>query len=535
MREPVEITVFYVGASLLGPLRKAEREIDKPGELDLRLAIYNCGAPLTDDEWLEAARRLSTSQIVFVIHVTDGDNSSRIAAALDKHRDSHNAVVALNCMPELMRRTRMGKLDFATLMKSSKKKSGETGPGASGRVESEPSSERSGPGLARRLASWMSDVLKKGGGSRGKRRASRDQYLRLISKAPRVLRFVPGAGRMADIKNYLLLFCYFIQPTPGNIKAMLLYAVSRYVPKRGALKVKPPEAMPTAGIYHPDAASLFESFAAYSEWHSRRAAAGQSKSQLDPRTTIGLLLMRPQIVSDSRRHYDELIRAIERHGLAVISALSTLMDNRDACERFFVKDGKARVSEIVSLTGFSFVGGPAMNDSAAAVEFLGELKIPLRSLISLDVQTIENWDASRLGVNPIQTAMQVAIPEIDGATEPFVFGGLSRAASEPAAIADRCERIAQRLARWNKLRNARREDLKLALVLFCFPPDKGNVGTAADLDVFSSVYGILERLKADGYNIEVPESADALRALVLGGNSDTWGTVANVGYRLGVD
>src|SRR5262249_25599257 len=66
-------------------------------------------------------------------------------------------------------------------------------------------------------------------------------------------------------------------------------------------------------------------------------------------------------------------------------------------------------------------------------------------------------------------------------------------------------------------------------------PDKGNVGTAADLDVFSSVFGILERLKADGYNIELPESADALRGLVLGGNSDTWGTVANVGYRLSVD
>src|SRR5262249_27715248 len=203
MREPVEITVFYVGASLLGPQRKAERDINKSGELDLRLGIYNCGAPLADDEWLEAERDLSTSQIVFVIHVTDGDNSSRIAAALDKHRDSHNAVVALNCMPELMRRTRMGKLDFATLMKSGKKKSAKARPVGSERVEGEPSTGRGGPGLARRLASWMSDAmsdaLKKGGGSRGRRRASRDQYLRLISKAPRVLRFVPGAGRMADI------------------------------------------------------------------------------------------------------------------------------------------------------------------------------------------------------------------------------------------------------------------------------------------------------------------------------------------------
>ena len=43
-------------------------------------------------------------------------------------------------------------------------------------------------------------------------------------------------------------------------------------------------------------------------------------------------------------------------------------------------DGKERVSQIVSLTGFSFVGGPAMNDSEAATEYLSELNVPFRSL-----------------------------------------------------------------------------------------------------------------------------------------------------------
>ena len=46
--------------------------------------------------------------------------------------------------------------------------------------------------------------------------------------------------------------------------------------------------------------------------------------------------MRPQIVSNSRKHYDGLIRAIEAEGLSVIPAISTLMDNRQACEKFFV-------------------------------------------------------------------------------------------------------------------------------------------------------------------------------------------------------
>src|SRR5262249_27375857 len=424
MPDPVKVAVFYVGASLVGPLRRAEREINESGELELLLAAYNCGAPLTDDEWLLAEHDVSTSQIVFVIHVTDSDNASRLSDAIDRYRDSHRAVIALNCMPELMRKTRMGKLDFSVLMKS-KEASAE---------------EHSGSGLVRKLGSWMADIVKRSRTSQRKSHGRRDQYVQLISKVPRVLRFVPGAGRMADIKNYLLLFCYFIQPTPNNIRAMLLFAVSRYATRGGRITVKPPESMPSVGIYHPDSEVLFDSFADYRRWNDSRGGP-----TLDPDSTIGLLLMRPQIVSDSRRHYDELIRAIERAGLAVVPAISTLMDNRDACDRFFVQKGEARVSEIVSLTGFSFVGGPAMNDSRAAVEFLGELGMPLRSLISLDVQTIENWEASKPGLNPIQTAMQVAIPEIDGATEPFVFGGLSRSGGEPEPLVDRCERIANRL------------------------------------------------------------------------------------------
>ncbi len=85
------------------------------------------------------------------------------------------------------------------------------------------------------------------------------------------------------------------------------------------------------------------------------------------------------------------------------------------------------------------------------------------------------------------------------------------------------------------MRTAPRDELKIALVLFCFPPNKGNIGTAADLDVFPSVWETLTNLKHDGYEIELPASADALRELVLGGNAEMFGAPANVSYRMGVD
>src|ERR1044072_8903422 len=127
------------------------------------------------------------------------------------------------------------------------------------------------------------------------------------------------------------------------------------------------------------------------------------------------------------------MRAILR-GRGQTSEVRTATDNG----QLTTDTRKVRVSQIVSLTGFSFVGGPAMNDSEAAAEYLSDLNIPYRSLVSLDTQTIESWRESFTGLNPVQMGMQVAIPEIDGATEPFVFGGIPARGVEPAALEDRC-------------------------------------------------------------------------------------------------
>jgi magnesium chelatase subunit H len=196
---------------------------------------------------------------------------------------------------------------------------------------------------------------------------------------------------------------------------------------------------------------------------------------------------------------------------------------------------KSRVSQIVSLTGFSFVGGPAMNDSEAAARFLRDLNRPFRSAVSLDMQTIESWRESGVGLNPVQAGMQIAIPEIDGATEPFVYGGMPAGGCEPVPLEDRCRRLARRLKRWNRLRTAPRAEINLAMLVFCFPPNKGNVGTAADLDVFPSVWEMLRRLEQDGYEVEVPSDADRLREMLMGGNSESFGATANVAYRMTVD
>ena len=570
---------------MLAPLKNAGREIGREYGLDLRVAAYNFGAAFPEDEWRAIENDLSESEVVFVIHVMDGENASRLLPLLDARDARRGAVVVINCMPELMKRTRMGKLDFARLSGISRK-------GAKARSEQrarrqtakseEQGEEQEGKAnrVLRSISSWIGRQARGSGAKNGKGNGqARAQYLELATRLPSLLRFVPGAGALRDVKNYLTLFCYFLQPTPANIRAMLLHALKDYggEEKLKRIKIPPPETMPAVAIYHPDADGLFESFHDYRNWYVKRSfkfqvSSSKMKAQstthnggpLDPNSTVGLLLMRPQIVSNTRKHYDGLIRAIEAEGLSVIPAISTLMDNREACELFFVErsetregrrqkaegrkrkatdngqlttdtNRKSRVSQVVSLTGFSFVGGPAMNDSDAAAEFLTELNVPYRSLVSLDTQTIDSWRESPTGLNPVQTGMQVAIPEIDGATEPFVFGGIPARGVEPAPMELRCRRIARRLKRWQRLQTAPRSEVKLALVVYCFPPNKGNIGTAADLDVLASLWDVLKSLQHDGYRVRIPESVDALRGLLLGGDTETAAATANVAYRMKSD
>ena len=97
---------------------------------------------------------------------------------------------------------------------------------------------------------------------------------------------------------------------------MLLYALVHYVrdERLKKIRVSKPEQMPSVAIYHPAAPRLFRTFAEYRKWY---------RKPLDSQLTVGLLLMRPQVISKTTKHYDSLINAIEAEGLSVIPAIAT--------------------------------------------------------------------------------------------------------------------------------------------------------------------------------------------------------------------
>ena len=255
--------------------------------------------------------------------------------------------------------------------------------------------------------------------------------------------------------------------------------------------------------------------------------------------TVGLLVMRSYVLAGNSAHYDGVIRALQARGLKVVPAFASGLDACPAIERFFLdKAGRPLVDAVVSLTGFSLVGGPAYNDSKAAEAMLARLDVPYLAAFAIEFQSLEQWRAGDQGLTPVETTMMVAIPEIDGATGPMLFGGRSSSAKgsrDMASEPERAARLAARVARLVALRKTPREKRKLAVVLFNFPPNGGATGTAAYLSVFRSLWNTLEALKSAGYAVELPATPDALREKILGGNAAFLGQPANVVARLPAD
>ncbi len=188
-----------------------------------------------------------------------------------------------------------------------------------------------------------------------------------------------------------------------------------------------------------------------------------------------MLLLRSYLLAGNSGHYDGVIAAFEAKGLRVIPAFASGLDQRPAIERFFMKDGRSTVDAVVSLTGFSLVGGPAYNDSKAAEDILAKLDVPYLSAHPVEFQTLEQWGASDRGLMPVESTIMVAIPELDGAAGPMVYGGRSdgagiactgceRACTFPRAgiggemhvCSERAEMLASRTARLVAMRRSER-------------------------------------------------------------------------------
>lgn len=493
---PIRVVILTLDHHIASAVRRAEASL--ADELPGLVLSLHAATSFDDPAALSACLADIARGDILVANMLFMDNHVRaVLPALEARRDDCDALVGAMSAGEVIRLTKMGRLSM--------------------------DGEAKGP-----LA-----LLKKLRGAK-KKGASKDGgagQMAMLRRLPKLLRFIPGKAQ--DLRAYFLVLSYWLSGSSENIADMVRLLVSRYAagPRaslEGTLTAHPPRLYPEVGLYHPALPDKLTD--TLDDLPSGAAPDGG-------RGRVGLILMRSYLLSGDTEHYDRVIAELEARGLTPVPVFASGLDARPAVERFFIVDGRPTVDAVVSLTGFSLVGGPAFNDASAAEEILSRLDVPYLTAQPLEFQSIEGWRASSTGLTPIEATIMVAIPELDGATGPMVFGGRPTGGGPEAGrhasggmvgIGDRIAMLVARVERLVALRATPRHERNVAVVLFNFPPNGGAVGTAAYLSVFESLHRTLVALAAEGYDVDVPASVEELRAQIVDGNAAHHGTDANV-------
>ncbi|MEO1245783.1 MAG: magnesium chelatase subunit H [Pseudomonadota bacterium] len=497
-RESLRVTIVTLDGHLAGAGDRAIESLqnDVPG---LEVTLHSAGEWGNAEPLLEACKEdIRQAHIIIVCMLFMEEHINPVFEDLRARRDDCDAMLCFMCAGEVMKLTRIGGFTM--------------------------DGKQSGPlALLKRL---------RGSGKRQSQGSSSGaKQMAVLRRLPRILKFIPGTAQ--DVRAYFLAMQYWLAGSEHNVRNLVALMISRYAqgPReafRKRITAAAPREYPEVGVYHP---SLGDRVA---------TSVAALPADQQAKGTVGLLVMRSYILAGNGKHYDAVIEGLERRGLRVITAFASGLDSRPAVEQFFIEDGRPVVDAVVSLTGFSLVGGPAYNDSQAAEETLAKLDVPYIAAHGTEFQSLEAWESSEGGMLPIEMTLMVAIPELDGAIGPTLFAGRSDKASagsrrEMLPHMERVDMLCRRVSRLVRLRARQRKERRIGVVLFNFPPNGGALGTAAYLSVFKSLYNTLVKLEAEGYTVELPANADELREQVLNGNAAQYGTDANVHTRIATD
>lgn len=492
------VVIVTLDAHSAGPASRAAPRLQKdfPG---LRINV------LAAAEWAEnpaalarAKAAVAGADLIIANLLFIEEHIQAILPELSASRAKVDAFVGMIADPQIVKLTRMGDLDMA------------------------------------KPASGAMALLKKLRGTKSPSASSGEKQMSMLRRLPKILKFIPGSAQ--DMRAWFLCMQYWLGGSDDNIEALVRFLVSRYSGNRAwaGVRAAAPVEYPDVGLYHPDLANRITT------------DASQLPRPAGATLTIGLLMLRSYVLASDTAHYDAVIRAFEAAGIAVRPAFAGGLDGRPAIEAYF----RGHVDAMVSLTGFSLVGGPAYNDSPAAVETLAALDLPYIAAHPLEFQTLGQWANSAGGLGPVETTMLIALPEIDGATNPTVFAGrldsdgCAGCARRCMPVADQAEtramapcpdRIAalvDKTARLARLRRSRVAQRKVGIVLYGFPPNAGAAGTAAYLSVFESLHNVLHAMQAEGYDLTPPPSPEALRDAVLGTGAEAYGQPARIAARI---
>ncbi|WP_017317746.1 magnesium chelatase subunit H [Mastigocladopsis repens] len=507
-RHLIKVVYVVLESQYQSALSQAVRAINENHpNLAIEISGYLIEELRDQENYEEFKKDIASANIFIASLIFIEDLAQKLVAAVAPHRDRLDVAVVFPSMPEVMRLNKMGTFSLAQLGQSKSA-----------------------------IAQFMRKRKEKSGAG------FQDGMLKLLRTLPQVLKYLP-MDKAQDARNFMLSFQYWLGGSSENLENFLLMLADKYVLKgvetrHGAsLQYQAPVVYPDMGVWHPLAPTMFEDVREYLNWHnSRKDIPNDLKDPLAP--CVGLVLQRTHLVTGDDAHYVAMVQELESMGARVIAVFAGGLDFSKPVEAYFYEPTTktSLVDAVVSLTGFALVGGPARQDHPKAIDALKRLNRPYMVALPLVFQTTEEWQDSDLGLHPIQVALQIAIPELDGAIEPIILSGRDGTTGKAIALQDRIEAVAQRALKWANLRRKPKLQKKVAITVFSFPPDKGNVGTAAYLDVFGSIYEVMKALQNNGYEVQdLPESAKELMEQVIHDAQAQYSSPElNIAYRMSV-
>ena len=298
---------------------------------------------------------------------------------------------------------------------------------------------------------------------------------------------------------------YWQHSGPQNQLALMKLALTRAGVRGFTLPV--PQTSLDFGYYYPDGKSG-RVFATWDEFDAWRAANGKKHTGA---AQVAVSFFKATYYSGDTALLDALIAEVEKQGGDAVpvfgypGAVSFDLLLKD-------KDGSRRAD--VALGGnFQFA-------DTNAPKLMEKIDIPTINLISLYGRSEKDWRESPTGLSLFEGTFNLAVPELAGTIAPIVVGtkekmrdeatGLTSVITSP--IQSRVEMAVSRALRYAALRKTPNAQKKIALIYYNYPPGKANIG-ASYLNVAESLSNILQRLKAEGYDVGAgPLDADSVLA-----------------------
>ncbi|CAL78619.1 Putative cobaltochelatase cobN subunit [Bradyrhizobium sp. ORS 278] len=222
----------------------------------------------------------------------------------------------------------------------------------------------------------------------------------------------------------------------------------------------------------------------------------------DARPAALITFYRASLLAADTAGIAELMRALEREGLAAVAVAVTSLKDPSLVEPLARLIEHRRPAIILNATAFS-----ALRDDGNTVLDIADTPV----LQIIQAQSSEDaWASSSRGLSPTDLAMNVVLPELDGRllARTIAFKGeaamdqrLQFGAMRHVPQQDRIAYVAQLAARWARLRTLPAGDRRVALMLSDYPARGGRRGYAVGLDTSASAAAIAALLAEAGYDL----------------------------------